>query len=130
MSNSSLFYVKALAIADHLRGIPDVLQAYQQECRGMKLGGDDGYTRLVLSAPNVASLVRETFKLRDFRVRFAFATKADDARAPQLEIYNVDGTPFCAPIPAHELPRELSLAVECELMVLLLRSKDIAINQY
>lgn len=130
MSNS-LFPVKAMQFAHLLREIPKVIAEYNKDCRAIALGGDDGYSRVVLSTPSVARLVRAKLDRKDFRIRFAFATKwveyPHKALMPRLEIYTVEGELLEA-TEASELPSELSLAVEVELMHIVLISKGVRIS--
>jgi len=130
MSNS-LFPIKAMQFAHLLREIPKVVADYNKECRATPLGGDDGYSRVVMSTPSVARIVRAMLGRSDFRIRFAFAEKwveyPHKALMPRLELYTLEGELLQA-TEASELPTELGLAVEVELMHLVLISKGVRIS--
>jgi hypothetical protein len=131
---NSLFFVKAMQFAHLLRAIPEVVEARNKECNAMPLGGDDGYTRLVLSIPEVVSAFRKELSLQHFRLRLAFASEFMEyphaQPAPRLEIYDLDGKLLRDPIALHELPEALSNVVEVELMYVLLLSKGVNITMY
>jgi hypothetical protein len=128
---NSLFHVKAMQFAHLLREIPKVVAAYNKEHNAPVLGGKDGYSRMVMGTPSVTRIVREKLGHNQFRIRFAFATKWLDyphkALMPRLEVYNLEGELLEA-TEASELPSELSLAVEVELMHVVLISKDVRIS--
>lgn len=135
MSDSTLNLSKTLVIDEHLRKILGKIEKYNRERTHTAVGDpEDGRTRLVLSSPDVCREVKKQFNLPDFRVRFSFATVFDEYPAPmvypQLEVYNVDGTPVCEPIHAHDLSLDMSRVVELELMYMLLQAKGIEINRY
>jgi len=130
---NSLFYVKALQLAQLFRDIPKVVEARNKDCGVMPLGEKgDGYVRLGLSLPEVRRAIRKEYGYGDCRVRFAFAKKWSDypvmTPEPRLEIYDIEGKPLMEPVPLHELPEDLSTAVEVELMYVLLLSRGIEIS--
>jgi len=135
MSDSTLNLSKTLVIAEHLRKIPGKIEKYNRERTSTAVGdAEDGRTRLVLSSPDVSREIRKQFNLQDFRARFSFATVFEEYPAPmvypQLEVYNVDGTPVGEPIHAHDLSLDMSRVIELEIMYMLLQTKGIDINRY
>jgi hypothetical protein len=130
MSNS-LFPIKAMQFAHLLREVPNVVAEYNKAHSAPALGGSDGYSRMVMGTPSVTRVIRAQRGKADFRVRFAFATKwveyPHKALMPRLEIYSLEGELLEA-TEVSELPSELSLAVEVELMHVVLISKDVRIS--
>jgi len=128
---NSLFPIKAMQFAHLLREIPEIISEYNAECRAIPLGGDDGYSRVVLTTPSVVRIVRQELGRPDFRLRFAFAEKLlkvpHHALMPKLEIYAIDGE-LLEECDVGELTESLSLAVEVELMHILLISKGIKVS--
>lgn len=128
---NSLFPIKAMQFAHLLREIPKVVAAYNKEHSAPTLGGEDGYSRMVMGTPSVTRIIRAKLGRNDFRTRFAFATKwveyPHQALMPRLEIYSLEGE-LVEATEASELPSELSLAVEVELMHVVLISKDVRVS--
>ena len=129
---NSLFPVRAASFAIQLAQIPDVVKAYNHDCRCIKLGDDeDGLTRMGLSSPGLCQAVRKHYELKDFRARLAFTEGRGrfGINIPLLEIYSVEGELIKA-TPVNELSIELADAVCIEIQHVLLKSKGIDVNMY
>lgn len=123
---SNLFPIKAYSLANSLRERREELQAYNHECRAMAVGEEDGRMRMVLSTPEVMREVRQTFEIKDCRVRFAFdETNHFRPDMPCLEIYNVEGQLIVEPMDVSKLSDALSNAVQVELFYFLLKTKGL-----
>lgn len=91
---------------------------------------EDGLTRLVLSSPEVFGAVKNKIKLKDFRVRLAFANDVEDflsvVNKAQLEVYNVEGNLIEA-TPLEKTDNFISCAIQVEIFQELLRAKKVDI---
>jgi len=128
---NSLFPIRAASFAIQLSLIPEAVEAYNKECRAIKLGPDDDMMRMVLSSPGIANAIRKHYDMKDFRARLAFTTGPGrfGINIPQLELYDGEGK-FVRSAAVSDLETELSDAVCIEIQHVLLKSKGIDVNMY
>lgn len=131
MSNSTLFPVRAHALACELNKIKRLVIERNLDCQSIKLPGypKDNLMRMGLSSPTVAMEIKCHFKLKCCRVRLSYREDESGINIPNLEVYSVEGELIWSN-PVDRLDEKLATAVCFEIMHVLLMSKDIDINLY
>lgn len=91
------------------------------------------YHRIVLCSPNVQHAVRNRIGEDDFRVRLCIPKESkspmDRALSTFVEVYSVKGKLLTDGNVLSHIERELSLAIELELVYALLETKGIKVDQ-
>ena len=121
VKNYSLF--RALEQSGGLRDMP--------RCDTVIKAPSDGCSRIVLCSPEVLHAARQLTELDVVRVRIAFPLSPLQSdfvgwnRSAKLEIYDVAGTLAREPELLTQVPPAISTAIEVELLVQLLKTKDV-----
>lgn len=128
--NNSLFPVKLAGLLMHVMADEKLMS---RTCNHLiEPAMPNEYHRIVLCSPNVQHAVRNRIGKNDFRVRLAIPKEShspmDRARSTNIEVYSVKGKLLTDANVLSHIERDLSLAIELELIYALLETKGIKVD--